>query len=221
MIMGQGDQDHGHDHGSRRQDHGHKETKIMGQGDQDHGMIMGQHLDLGHDLGHVLGQDFFAGEDDSTASSIAAVQTKTDPALEAIKELVERLGPLGRTYVNQKVSKTVGLFLQRKLTIPAESEVKVMVDIASGGVGDNPVVGTCFHSDLGRTNLTSITLTQVTLNPSINCPVVSPQPAARKHFMLDTDASDTGIRAILSQVQDDRDHGSLVWIKTSKNQRGS
>ncbi|KAL5516969.1 hypothetical protein EMCRGX_G002428 [Ephydatia muelleri] len=44
--------------------------------------------------------------------------------------------------VNQKVSKTVGLFLQRKLTIPAESEVKVMVDIASGGVGDNPVVGT-------------------------------------------------------------------------------
>ena len=44
--------------------------------------------------------------------------------------------------VNQKVSKTVGLFLQRKLTIPAESEVEVMVDIASGGVGDNPVVGT-------------------------------------------------------------------------------
>eukprot|EP00731_Ephydatia_muelleri_P021739 Em0014g330a len=32
MIMGQGDQDHGHDHGSRRQDHGHKETMIMGQG---------------------------------------------------------------------------------------------------------------------------------------------------------------------------------------------
>eukprot|EP00731_Ephydatia_muelleri_P010141 Em0005g727a len=30
--MGQGDQDHGHDHGSRRQDHGHKETMIMGQG---------------------------------------------------------------------------------------------------------------------------------------------------------------------------------------------
>ena len=44
--------------------------------------------------------------------------------------------------VNQKVSKTVGLFLQRKLTIPAESEVEVMVYIASGGVGDNPVVGT-------------------------------------------------------------------------------
>ena len=81
--MGQGDQDHGHDHGSRRQDHGHKETKIMGQGDQDHGHDHGssmqdlvqdlgqdsvefgrnnpQHLDLGHDLGHVLGQDFFAG----------------------------------------------------------------------------------------------------------------------------------------------------------------
>ena len=44
--------------------------------------------------------------------------------------------------VNQKVSKTVGLFLQRKLTIPAESEVEVMVDISSGGVGDTPVVGT-------------------------------------------------------------------------------
>ena len=44
--------------------------------------------------------------------------------------------------VNQKVSNTVGLFLQRKLTIPAESEVEVMVYIASGGVGDNPVVGT-------------------------------------------------------------------------------
>ena len=44
--------------------------------------------------------------------------------------------------VNQKVSKTVCLFLQRKLTNPAESEVEVMVDIASGGVGDNPVVGT-------------------------------------------------------------------------------
>eukprot|EP00731_Ephydatia_muelleri_P032795 Em0024g339a len=143
-------------------------------------------------------------EDDGTASSIAAVQTKTDPALEAIKELVERLDRLeglgivlvhltlsknvvfenkflvveGMTVeailgldfletfkcmidngdrkisfpneklvlplldVNQKVSKTVGLFLQRKLTIPAENEVEVIVDIASGGVGDNPVVGT-------------------------------------------------------------------------------
>eukprot|EP00731_Ephydatia_muelleri_P032784 Em0024g328a len=143
-------------------------------------------------------------EDDGTASSIAAVQTKTDPVLEAIKELVERLDRLeglgivlvhltlsknvvfenkflvveGMTVeailgldfletfkcmidsgdrkisfpneklvlplldVNQKVSKTVGLFLQRKLTIPAESEVEVIVDIASGGVGDNPVVGT-------------------------------------------------------------------------------
>ena len=36
----------------------------------------------------------------------------------------------------------MGLFLQRKLTIPAESEVEVMVDISSGGVGDTPVVGT-------------------------------------------------------------------------------
>ncbi|KAL5479700.1 hypothetical protein EMCRGX_G023260 [Ephydatia muelleri] len=77
MIMGQGDQDHGHDHGSRRQDHGHKETMIMGQGGKIMAtrrprswvketkimaMIMGQHLDLGHDLGHVLGQDFFAGK---------------------------------------------------------------------------------------------------------------------------------------------------------------
>ena len=33
-------------------------------------------------------------EDDGTTSSIAAVQTKTDPALEAIKELVERLDRL-------------------------------------------------------------------------------------------------------------------------------
>ena len=33
-------------------------------------------------------------EDDGTASSIAAVQIKTDPALEAIKELVERLDRL-------------------------------------------------------------------------------------------------------------------------------
>ena len=193
--------------------------------------------------------------------------------------------------VNQKVSKTVGLVLQRTLTIPAESEVEVMVEIASGGVGNTPVVGTwlvetgqtglcdvlvaravvCptrstvplrvfnphkeavrlgnslkiaqmepldkdplitsdthlltksgvtevspsehkelwdivtnsthlsnsekellfellmeyadvfnFHSDLGCTNLTKITLTRVTLNPSINCPIVSPQPAARK-----------------------------------------
>eukprot|EP00731_Ephydatia_muelleri_P036144 Em0205g7a len=99
MIMGQGDQDHGHDHGSRRQDHGHKETMIMGQGGKIMAtrrprswvketkimaMIMGQvckilykilgktvwefgrnnpqHLDLGHDLGHVLGQDFFRWE---------------------------------------------------------------------------------------------------------------------------------------------------------------
>ena len=46
--------------------------------------------------------------------------------------------------VNQKVSKTVGLVLQRKLhvTIPAESEAEVMVEIASGGVGDTPIVGT-------------------------------------------------------------------------------
>ncbi|KAL5479408.1 hypothetical protein EMCRGX_G022928 [Ephydatia muelleri] len=85
-----------------------------------------------------------------------------------------------------------------------------------------------FHSDLGRTNLTKITLTQVTLNPSINCPVMSPQPAARKHFMLDTDASDMGIGAILSQVQDDggvhftlrTDHGSLVWIQNFKEPEG-
>ena len=35
-------------------------------------------------------------EDDGTASSIASVQTKTDPALEAIKELVERLDRLER-----------------------------------------------------------------------------------------------------------------------------
>eukprot|EP00731_Ephydatia_muelleri_P002224 Em0001g2224a len=147
--------------------------------------------------------------------------------------------------VNQKVSKTVGLFIQRKLTIPAESEVEVMVDIASGGVGDNPVVGTWLvergstvplrvfnpHKEAVRlwkgleiaqmepldkdppissdTHLLtisavtevspseaqvftliwdaqtsqSITLTQVTLNPSINCPVVSPQPAARKQAL--------------------------------------
>ncbi|KAL5509919.1 hypothetical protein EMCRGX_G005366 [Ephydatia muelleri] len=32
MTLLEGDQDHGHDHGSRRQDHGHKETMIMGQG---------------------------------------------------------------------------------------------------------------------------------------------------------------------------------------------
>ena len=44
--------------------------------------------------------------------------------------------------VNQKVSKTVGLVLQRKLTIPAESEAEVMVEISSGGGGDTPVVGT-------------------------------------------------------------------------------
>lgn len=44
--------------------------------------------------------------------------------------------------VNHKVSKTVGLVLQRKLTIPANSEVEVMVEIASGGVVDTPVVGT-------------------------------------------------------------------------------
>ena len=44
--------------------------------------------------------------------------------------------------VNQKVSKTVGLVLQRKLTIPAESEAEVMVEVSSGGVGDTPVVGT-------------------------------------------------------------------------------
>eukprot|EP00731_Ephydatia_muelleri_P014403 Em0008g123a len=93
MIMGQGDQDHGHDHGSRRQDHGHKETMIMGQGGKIMAtrrprswvketkimaMIMGQvckilYKILGktvwnlaatqhHDLGHVLGQDFFAGD---------------------------------------------------------------------------------------------------------------------------------------------------------------
>ena len=44
--------------------------------------------------------------------------------------------------VNQKVSKTVGLVLQRKLTIPAESEAEVMVEISSGGEGDTSVVGT-------------------------------------------------------------------------------
>mgnify|MGYP003483832991 CR=1 FL=1 len=36
----------------------------------------------------------------------------------------------------------MGLVLQRKLTIPAESEVEVMVEIASGGVVDTPAAGT-------------------------------------------------------------------------------
>eukprot|EP00731_Ephydatia_muelleri_P039179 Em1183g1a len=265
MIMGQGDQDHGHDHGSRRQDHGHKETKIMGQGDQDHGHDHGssmqdlgqdsvefgrnnpQHLDLGHDLGHVLGQDFFAGEDDSTASSIAAVQTKTDPALEAIKELVERLDRLeglGIVLVHLTLSKNVvfenkflvveGMTAEAILGLDFLETFKCMIDS-----GDRKI---SFPNEKLVLPLLDVNQ-KVTLNPSINCPVVSPQPppgtyrkvnsVTRKdayplprvddildtlggskwfstldlkggHFMLDTDASDTGIRAILSQVQDDR-----------------
>ncbi|KAL5474644.1 hypothetical protein EMCRGX_G026625 [Ephydatia muelleri] len=54
------------------------------------------------------------------------------------------------------------------------------------------------------------------------------KPLQRQHFMLDTDASDTGIGAILSQAQDDggvhftlrTDHGSLVWIQNFKEPEG-
>eukprot|EP00731_Ephydatia_muelleri_P025604 Em0017g687a len=417
-------------------------------------------------------------EDDGTASSIAAVQTKTDPALEAIKELVERLDRLeglgivlvyltlsknvvfenkflvveGMTVeailgldfletfkcmidsgdrkisfpneklvlplldVNQKVSKTVGLFLQRKLTVPAEigtwlvergqtgrcdvlvaravvcptgstvplrvfnphkeavrlwkgleiaqmepldkdppissdthlltisavtevspSEHKVLWDIVSTithlSNSEKELLFVLlmeyadvfsFHSDLGRTNLDHIDtgdsqpihqlprhvsparrqevrqlLTEMLKNDIIqpsNSPWSSPIILVRKrdgstrfcidyrkvnsvtrkdayplprvddildtlggskwfstldlksgfwqvevdsssrektafttseslyeflkHFMLDTDASDMGIGAILSQVQDDGDHGSLVWIQNFKEPEG-
>eukprot|EP00731_Ephydatia_muelleri_P002954 Em0001g2954a len=134
--------------------------------------------------------------------------TKTDPALEAINELVERLDRLeglGIVLVHLTLSKNVvlenkflvveGMTVEAILGLDFLETFKCMIDS-----GDRKI---SFPNEKLVLPLLDVNQ-KVTLNPSINCPVVSPQPAARKHFMLDTDASDTGIGAILSQVQDDR-----------------
>ena len=76
--MGQGDQDHGHDHGSSMQDL----VQDLGQDSVEFGRNNPQHLDLGHDLGQVLGQDFFAGWFDT--SNTYSVNTHNLPGLDCL-----------------------------------------------------------------------------------------------------------------------------------------